>query len=449
MSPLPPASAALPAPAPGDLRATARLDRQRIHVRGDSVRHLVVTVQAPTAAATSAPLPLNLALVLDASGSMSGPRLAAAVAAALSVVERLGPGDHLSLVSFASDVIVHHEAVRMDAAGQALLRGSLQLLQTRGSTDLAAGWLAGCEAVARHAATAQDAARGHVLVLSDGQANQGIVDPSQLAAIASDLRQRAVTTSTVGIGDGYAPVHLQTLAEAGGGRMHDAERTDDLATVLLGELGAARTTTVENLVVHVDLPEGVQARVYGTAPLSGSARELRIVLGAMASGGQRTVVLPLHFPARREHAELVLGVRLRWQEPGAQDVRELVLPPCTVGFANGQDVRLEARDPLLASVVLQHWYDHAVHTAMAQNQTGDGQAAADYLGRELHWFERYSQFVPQGAELVASLRRLQQSVHRPYAPRAAKEALLGSYKRSRGERDLRTGRPEPGQFGGW
>jgi Ca-activated chloride channel family protein len=440
----------LPQPAhQGGLTATARLDRRRIHHRGNSVRHLVVTVQAPTAAAAAAPLPMNLALVLDASGSMSGPPLAAAVAAALSVVERLGPSDHLSLVSFACDVVVHHEAVRMDAAGQALLRGSLQALHTRGSTDLAAGWLAGCEAVARRAATAQDAARGHVLVLSDGRANHGIVDPSQLAAIASDLRQRAVTTSTVGIGDGYEPVHLQTLAEAGGGRMHDAERTTDLAAVLLGEVGAARTTTVENLVVHLDLPEGVQARVYGTAPLSGSAREVRVVLGAMASGGQRTLVLPLHFPARRDHDELLLGVRLRWQAPGAQDVRELVLPPCTALFATGEAVRLEARDPALAAVVLQHWHDHAVHTAMAQNQAGAGQAAADGLGRELHWFERYSQFVPGGAELVASLQRLQQTVHRRHAPRAAKEALLASYKRSRGERDLRTGRPEPGQFGAW
>lgn len=445
MNPFEPASARSPDHGPINLLATAALDRTLVHRHGGSVRYLVITVRAPDAPAAAPAQPLNLALVIDASGSMAGAPLAAAKAAALAVAEQLTAADRLSLVSFARDVRLHAAALRMDPAGKAEVRAVLEPLGTRGSTDLGAGWLAGCEAVAQRQATAPSA-RHHALVLSDGHANQGILDAGHLAAIAADLRQRGVLTSTVGIGDGYSPVQLQALAEAGGGRMHDAERPDELAAVILGELGAARATTVDNLEAWLELPPGVQARVYGTAPHGMAEGRFRVVLGAMQGGAERAVVVMLQFPAWSGQDRLRVPVVLRWQEPGGGAMREQVLPACEAEFAAADACRAQPRDSVLAAQVARQWHAHAMHTAMGMNQHGDEAGAQRYLEQELRWFERYCRGLPAAAQWLHSLRHLAATVLRRYAPRAAKEILLGSYKRSRGERDLRHGRGEAEDF---
>src|SRR3970040_160565 len=117
--------------------------------RGGWSRYLVVTLTAPDRDPKEgdASVAKNLALIIDASGSMSGGKLEAAAAAAAGVVERLEPADRLSLVSFATDVVTHLSAVRMDDEGK---RGALGLIGTLGPrdmTNLSGGWAAGAKAV--------------------------------------------------------------------------------------------------------------------------------------------------------------------------------------------------------------------------------------------------------------------------------------------------------------
>ncbi|NCY01349.1 MAG: VWA domain-containing protein [Planctomycetia bacterium] len=138
----------------------AEFDRTLVNTAGGSVRHLVVTIRAPRQrpAADEPRTPLNLGLILDASGSMAGRPLAATKAAALNVVAALPETDHLTLVSFAEDVQLHAEAVRLDAEGRALITTLLRSLDTRGSTNLADGWLGGCDTAADAGQTRERAA---------------------------------------------------------------------------------------------------------------------------------------------------------------------------------------------------------------------------------------------------------------------------------------------------
>ena len=83
---------------------------------------------------------------------------------------------------------------------------------------------------------------GHVVLLSDGHANEGIVDPSSLRSHADEMASRGVTTSAVGVGNGYSPLQLEALSEGGLGRLHDAGTPDEMIETILGELGEVDAT---------------------------------------------------------------------------------------------------------------------------------------------------------------------------------------------------------------
>jgi Ca-activated chloride channel homolog len=431
---LPPADA--PAAAP---RFTFAIDRALVAIGGASVRYLVASVTAPAVPAASARprLPVHVALVLDASGSMAGERLAAARTAAAKVIASLRPDDRVSLVSFASDVVMHVEAAALDADGRERLAAAIAALTTRGSTDLCAGWLRGCEAVAGRLAIVGDAERRHVVVLSDGHANHGIVDAVQLAQHATELRRRGVPTSTVGIGDGYSPAQLQAIAEAGGGRMHDATEPSEIAEVLLAELGDVLATTVEACELTVQLPPGVAASVCGTAPTTAIADGIRVHLGALLAGARRECVIKLTFPPGLRGDVRRIAARASWHAPLARSTHQLDLPDVAVRYATGDECLAQPRDVALARTVLVQWHADVAHRAMVMNQRDEVDDARALVERELAYFTRYAEGVPDSAELVRSLANYAPYAGHRQSAMVAKEVMLASYKRSRGEVDRR------------
>lgn len=105
----------------GGPRLQVAFDRPVVSVRGSSVRYLIAEVEAPPApAAESERLPLNLALVADASGSMAGPPLETARAAAQQVVAGLDPADQLrgELRQYDHDAPAGREARRRRACAR-------------------------------------------------------------------------------------------------------------------------------------------------------------------------------------------------------------------------------------------------------------------------------------------------------------------------------------------
>src|SRR5262249_42411484 len=151
------------------IQLSAQFDRSLVWEKGRSVRYLGIglTAQAAAAATHRQRPPLNLALVIDVSGSMHGDRLGAAKRAAIGVIERLTANDVLSVVSFASDVITHVDAVPMADAGRRTAQEAVEGLTTRGSTHLSAGWQRGAECVAAYNRT-HPGHHNRVLLLTDG-----------------------------------------------------------------------------------------------------------------------------------------------------------------------------------------------------------------------------------------------------------------------------------------
>ena len=175
-----------------------------------SQRIIEITLKASTAPISGNRSPLNLALVIDRSGSMAGEKLAYVKQAACHVLGLLDARDYLAIYAF-------DDKVRRVASSNPLtlerrddLRRRLQQLDSGGMTNLFDGWLAGAEAVAMHL---REEAINRVLLLSDGQANRGKTDLEELAHHTEELYRRGVSTSTFGVGLDYN----ERLLEAMGG----------------------------------------------------------------------------------------------------------------------------------------------------------------------------------------------------------------------------------------
>lgn len=118
-------------------------DRSLIRATRRSTRHLHCRIVAPQAPAEHERSPVDLALVLDRSGSMGGDKWTRACEAAQQVLERLDARDRAALVVYDDHIDTLLELRAMDAGARQQAQRALAAIGPRGSTDLAGGWLTG------------------------------------------------------------------------------------------------------------------------------------------------------------------------------------------------------------------------------------------------------------------------------------------------------------------
>ncbi len=285
-----------------------RTDRTLVRAFAHSRRYLLVDVVAPTAPPrTDGRAPVNLAFVLDRSGSMAGRKLELAKTAVASAVERLRPTDRFSLVVYDTDVEVVTESHHATDAHRREALDRLGRISAGSSTALAEGWLRGCEQVALHL-SAEGIDRA--LLLTDGLANVGETDPEALARHARELRERGISTSTFGVGADFDEGLLAAMADAGGGNFYFIERAEQIADLMTSEVGEALEVVAREAAIEVVGPSSVRVEVLGPQRVEARGSRTVVELGDLVSGQTQSLVLRLGFPLGTVGEELGLIVGL-------------------------------------------------------------------------------------------------------------------------------------------
>ena len=276
------------------MRLRATTDRALVNAAGGSRRIVKVEVTAPEAETGSVRRPVNLSLVLDRSGSMSGAKLELAKKAALAAISLLSSSDTVSLVVYDDKITVALPAARMTPAVVREATAILEGVKPRGSTDLSGGWVSGCTQVAR---TLDENALGRVILLTDGLANQGVVDHDQIVSNARELRLRNVSTSTFGVGNDFDEGLLGRMAEAGGGNFHYIATPERIMAFVTQEVGEALEVTLPEARLVLEGLEGVEVESPNGYPVERRDGRWSVALGSLVSGQELSFLLDLRFPA--------------------------------------------------------------------------------------------------------------------------------------------------------
>ncbi len=149
-----------------------------------------------------------LMLVIDSSGSMSGPKLEWSKAAAIAATKMLGKRDFLGVVAFDSAA---HWVVPMQRNGvPTRSQARIDRLGSGGGTDMMPALEEGYRAI-----QGANASLKHVVVLTDGQ-----TAPGNFAALVSRMKQQGITTTGVAVGGDADRTLLADMARRGGGKFY-------------------------------------------------------------------------------------------------------------------------------------------------------------------------------------------------------------------------------------
>jgi Ca-activated chloride channel homolog len=263
------------------MKPSVKFDRTLVTVLVDEVVHVMLELTAPPAVPVER-APLDVVVVLDRSGSMSGPPLASVTAATAQLLRLAGPDDRIGVVAFDDEVqlvlpLAHHEP---EIAARAVLA-----IDSRGSTNLSGGWLKGLEMLT--GAPRPEALR-RIILLTDGHANAGITGADQLVPLIKSGYRQGVTTSCIGFDDGYDEQLLAALADGGMGNEYWCAGPDQAAQVFADEFGGLASVVAQNVSVEItpsdavaatavlnefpitDLPNGVQVAPATPTAVSGA-----------------------------------------------------------------------------------------------------------------------------------------------------------------------------------
>lgn len=215
---------------------------------------------------------IDLALVIDDSGSMSGSKLTAAQNGAKLLVDKLNSGAFSALVSFNSTATREFDLTAMDAAGQSAINTAIDQLNAGGGTYIGAGVIYATEEltgdetlfsmVTSPSGNDRDDAEKIMILLSDGLT----LDETGTTAAADLAKAAGIRIITIAVA-GADEAFMENLATSA----DDFYTADDtnLEAAFEEIAGTICTTRVVNLDIHpTSCPNPLSLKAKGFLPVS-------------------------------------------------------------------------------------------------------------------------------------------------------------------------------------
>ena len=326
----------------------------------------------------------TLVIVLDRSGSMAGEPIEAARSSIEALTRRLGQTDRFGLVIFDDQAGVAIPIRAMADHNLEALVHTVRSIEPRGCTNLSSGYL-----LALRETKESLAASGHtsatVLLLSDGHANDGILDPQSIHDVARGAVADSIVTSTVGLGLGYDEQFLDALTRGGNGNHRFAETADVASAEIAQTVSDLLDVSVLAATVRISPDPDVVNRitVRHDVPNWADERSVVISIGDLYANEQRRILVQLGVEAVHE-----LGTRaiadVQVQFTAASDLAEhRITMPLVVNVVPGDEARGVLPNPVVEVERLKVEVDDTKKSALESLRNMDGDAAKQAIADAL------------------------------------------------------------------
>ncbi|HZB96323.1 MAG TPA: VWA domain-containing protein [Herpetosiphonaceae bacterium] len=231
----------------------------------------------PTAAAANVQMPVNVAFVLDHSGSMRGNKLRSMKAAAGLALDRLSDDDTVAIVIFNHETVVLVPS--QQAAGRDGVKRLINGIRDEGGTKIARALAAGLGELTR----GPQGALPRLVLLTDGETDK---DERECIAMADQAGASGIPITAFGVGNEWNDRLLTEIATRSHGEVEHLQRPEQIEDNFQAVVQQAQGSVFQNANATLRLVAGVQPRAaWQVVPLIKN-------LGYKPLA-ERTVVVPL------------------------------------------------------------------------------------------------------------------------------------------------------------
>ena len=280
-------------------------------------RQLGTSISAIAAAGVRS-VPLNLCLILDHSGSMKGKPIEIVKEAADRLLDRLKPGDRISVVAFdhRAKAIVPNQAIdNLDS-----VKKRIKALKAGGGTAIDQGMKLGLDQLAK----GSEDTISQAFVLTDGENEHGNNDRClKLAKFAADHN---FTLNALGFGDHWNQDVMENIADAAGGTLSYIEYPEQAIDGFNEIFNRIQSVTLTNAYLLFDLKPKV--RLAELKPIAQVAPdtielpvnkeptgEISVRLGDLMTDVQRVILANLYIAQMPTGRQPIAQLRVRYDNP--------------------------------------------------------------------------------------------------------------------------------------
>ncbi|WP_135303224.1 vWA domain-containing protein [Haloarcula amylovorans] len=290
------------------MTANVVTDANRPHVPGDGAK-LTAEIEVEPGQQDEQPT-RQIALCIDASGSMAGEDIERARSGAEWVFGLLEDDDYVSIVAFDSDIEVVLEATRWGDISREAAMDCLDAIAAGGGTDMYRGLAAAAESLRRLPDDATTARR--LLLLSDGKDNSH--DPPEFETLAREIDAEGIRIKSAGIGSDYRKETIRTLGSTARGEWTHLEAAGDIEEFFGDAVEEAGTLVAPDAKLELDVAEGVEvSEVYRALPQTQEVtpawenNTTVVKLPDLLDRETQRVVLKIHAPPREVGQQVTLA----------------------------------------------------------------------------------------------------------------------------------------------
>ena len=297
----------------------------------------------------------DIIIVLDRSGSMSeAKKMQYAKAAIWEVLGRLNRNDRFALVSFANNAIVQSPLVHVSATTRDYLNNVVGSINPAGGTNIGDGLNAAISLLDNN----RSERVRKIILLSDGQVNEGITNPEQLARLAVKATQYGAVLSSIGMGLGFNESLMAKLADYGMGNYSYLEDLSGLGSILSRDLENTRNIYANSSTLDIVLGKGVELIDAGGYPLThiGSST-VRVSTGQLLSSTNKHFVMTFKIPNENTGTVSLGSMNLNYQVHG-EHLQSQVNSEALVLAVVTPENRIQAQQSINKQVYQKSWADN-------------------------------------------------------------------------------------------